>query len=89
VRIGWNGEVQLLGAGLAIARREGCWRRRCPICPGPGRSSPAHDVRALGVLLWELLSGQSYGATTANVSADQSARRRSDLPRGLPPSCTR
>ncbi len=86
VRIGWNGEVQLLGAGLAIARREGLLAPSLPELPaGPGRPSPAQDVRALGVLLWELLSGQSYGATTANVSADQSARRRSDLPRGLPP----
>ena len=36
-----------------------CWRRRCPSCPPPpaSRRRP-QDVRALGVLLWELLSGQ-------------------------------
>jgi hypothetical protein len=86
VRIGWNGEVQLLGAGLAIARREGLLAPSFPDLPArAGLSSPAQDVRALGVLLWELLAGQGFGTTTANVSADQSARRRSDLPRGLPP----
>ena len=87
VRIGWSGTV------AAAGRRAGRRPARGPA--GTGASRCAHpslasrrrreDVRALGVLLWELLAGQGFGTTTANVSADQSARRRSDLPRGLPP----
>ena len=63
VRIGWNGEVQLLGAGLAIARREGLLapslpdaaRRPRPIVTGPGR--PRAGRAAVGTAVRPELRG--------------------------------